>query len=245
MATFVLIHGAGDVGWYWHAVEAELREDGHDTVAPDLPCDDDAAGLREYADTVVEAIGDRSDLVVVAQSFGGFTAPLVCERMPVTTLVLVAPMIPAPGEAPADYWANTRYEEEVRERYDDEIALFYPDVSPELASEALKRGRTQSEARMGEPSPLKAWPDVPTRVLLCQDDRLFPAPFLRRVARERLGIVPDEIGGGHTPALSRPRELADRLEIYAADRGIVQDSCRSIRPGPPPFPNLTSNCCPS
>jgi hypothetical protein len=71
--------------------------------------------------------------------------------------------------------------------------------------EALKRGRTQSETRMGEPSPLKAWPDVPTRVLLCRNDRLFPARFLRRVARERLAITPNEIDSGHTPALSRPK----------------------------------------
>jgi pimeloyl-ACP methyl ester carboxylesterase len=56
MATFVLIHGAGDVGWYWHLVEAELRERGHDTVAPDLPCDDDSAGLSEYVDAVVQAM---------------------------------------------------------------------------------------------------------------------------------------------------------------------------------------------
>ena len=76
MATFVLIHGAGDVGWYWQLVEAELRERGHDVVAPDLPCDDDAAGLPEYADTVIDSIGGRTDLVVVAQSMGGFTAPL-------------------------------------------------------------------------------------------------------------------------------------------------------------------------
>jgi pimeloyl-ACP methyl ester carboxylesterase len=93
MATFVLIHGAGDVGWYWHLVEAELRERGHDTVAPDLPCDDDSAGLPEYVDAVVQAIGDRTDLVVVAQSLGAFTAPLVCDRVPVKLLVLVAPMI--------------------------------------------------------------------------------------------------------------------------------------------------------
>jgi len=217
MATFVLIHGAGDVGWYWHLVEAELRARGHDVVAPDLPCQDDAAGLLEYADAVVDAIGDRTDLVVVAQSAGGFTAPLVCDRVPVVLLVLVAPMIPAPGEAPADYWANTRYGEEEHQQYDDQIALFYQDVPPVLASEALKRARTQSEARMGEPSPMKTWPDVPTRVLLCRDDRLFPASFVRRVARERLGIAPDEIDGGHTPALSRPKELAERLVAYAAD----------------------------
>jgi pimeloyl-ACP methyl ester carboxylesterase len=66
-----------------------------------------------------------------------------------------------------------------------------------------------------------AWPDVPTRVLICRDDRLFPTGFLRRVARERLGITPDEIDGGHTPALSRPHELADRLEAYAAGRGLL------------------------
>src|SRR5918997_13946 len=219
MATFGLIHGAGDVGWYWHLVEAELRSRGHDTVAPELPCDDDSAGLPEYVDAVVQAIGDWSNLVVVAQSLGGFTAPIVCDQVPVKLLVLVAPMIPAPGEAPADYWVNTRYGEEVRESYDDPIALFYQDVPPELASEAFKRGREQSEARMGGPSPLKSWPDVLTRVLLCRRDRLFPADFIRRVARERLGITPDEIGGGHTPALSRPKELADRLQAYAAHEG--------------------------
>ena len=28
MATFALIHGAGDVGWYWHLVERVLRRRG-------------------------------------------------------------------------------------------------------------------------------------------------------------------------------------------------------------------------
>jgi hypothetical protein len=221
VAAFVFIHGAGDVGWYWHLVEAELRARGHDTIAPDLPCDDDSAGLPEYADSVAGAVGDRAHLIVVAQSLGGFTAPLVCDRVAVELLVLVAPMIPAPGEAPADYWTDTRYSDEPRDRYDGAIALFYQDVPPELAAEALNRGRTQSEARLGEPSPLRVWPDVPTRILICRDDRLFPPGFLRRVARERLGITPDEIDGGHTPALSRPHELADRLEAYAAGQGLL------------------------
>ncbi|HEX6468803.1 MAG TPA: alpha/beta hydrolase [Streptosporangiaceae bacterium] len=221
MATFVLIHGAGDVGWYWHLVAAELRARGHEAISPDLPCDDDSAGLPEYADTVAAAVGDRSDLVVVGQSFGGFTAPLVCDRMAVELIVLVAPMIPAPGEAPADYWANTRYGEEARDHYDDTVALFYQDVPQELVAEALRRTRGQSEARMGEPSPMRAWPDVPTKVLICRDDRLFPPAFLRRVTRERLNITPDEIDGGHTPALSHPHELAVRLDAYAAEQGLM------------------------
>jgi hypothetical protein len=49
------------------------------------------------------------------------------------------------------------------------------------------------------------------------DDRLFPAKLLRRVVKERLGITPDEIDGGHCIALSRPRELAERLVAYAEE----------------------------
>jgi pimeloyl-ACP methyl ester carboxylesterase len=229
MATYVLIHGAGDSAWYWHLLEPELRGRGHDVVAPDLPCDDDSAGLPEYADTVVEAIGDRTELVVVAQSFGGFTAPLVCARVPVDLLVLVAGMVPLPREAPGDWWANTRYGQARREQDErdsgdggapnDDIALFLHDVPPDLAAEALRRSRDQSGTPFEKPWPLAAWPAVPTRALLCRDDRFFPAEFMRRVVRERLGITPDEIDGGHTPALSRPRELADRLEAYRTAAG--------------------------
>src|SRR5437879_397973 len=116
MATYVLIHGAGSGSWYWHLVVPELSARGHDVVAPDLPSDDDTAGLSEYANVVVEAIGQRTDLVVVAQSMAGFTAPLVCSRVAVDLLILVAGMVPAPGERPGDWWANTGWEEARREQ---------------------------------------------------------------------------------------------------------------------------------
>ena len=211
MSTYVLIHGAGSDGWYWHLVEPRLRARGHDVVAVDLPCDDESAGLSEYADTVVEAIGDRRDLVVVAHSLGGFTAPLVCARVPVDLLVLVAGMVPAPGEKGEDWWTNTGYPTASGD-YDDEIALYLHDVPPELAAEALAKGRDQTMTPMREPWPLDAWPDVPTRYLLCRDDRSMPAEWARGMARDRLGIEADEIDGGHCVYLSRPAELAARLE---------------------------------
>jgi pimeloyl-ACP methyl ester carboxylesterase len=62
--------------------------------------------------------------------------------------------------------------------------------------------------------PLTTWPGVPTRVLAATDDRFFPVAFQRRLAQERLGLVADEMPGGHLVALSRPRELADRLVAY-------------------------------
>jgi pimeloyl-ACP methyl ester carboxylesterase len=224
LTTFVLIHGAYDSAWYWHLLEPELRKRGHDVVAMDLPSDDDSAGWAEYADTVVDAIGGRRDLVLVAQSFGGFTAPLVCERVPVDLMVLVAAMIPSPGEFATDYWTKTGYKApkldyvEIPEGVSEEdawtVAAFMHDVPAEIAAEALKRVRDQSETPDKEPWPLDAWPDVPTKFLLCRDDRFFPADWLRSVVKQRLGIIPDEIDGGHSIALSRPRELADRLDGY-------------------------------
>jgi len=223
MATYVLIHGAGLSGWLWHLVEADLRQLGHKVLAVDLPCDDDSAGLVEYAGAVVEAIGDRTDLVVVAHSFGGFTAPLVCDRVPVNLMVLVAGMAPSPGESPGEWWANTGYQqiEQVGSATGGEeemFATFFHDVPPGLAAEAMKRARDQSGTPFEKPWPLDAWPDVPTRFLLCRDDRMFPADFMRRVVRERLGVIPDEIDGGHCIALSRPRELVARLESYRIER---------------------------
>ena len=50
---------------------------------------------------------------------------------------------------------------------------------------------------------------------MCTEDRFFPAAFLRRVAAERLGIVPDEIAAGHCAALSRPEDLGRLLDGYA------------------------------
>ena len=235
VAIFALIHGAGDSAFYWHLLAAVLRERGHEVVAPDLPCEDESAGLSEYADTVVEAIGERTDPVVVAQSFGGFTAPLVARRLPVELIVLVAGITPRPGEKGDDWPANTGFDEVARSSgvdHSDEIAVFYQDVPRELAEEAMRRARRQADRPGRQPWPLDAWPDVPTRYLLCREDRFFPAQWMRGVVRERLGIEPDEIDGGHCPALSRPVELAERLERYREE--LVSASRGSCRDRPPP-----------
>jgi pimeloyl-ACP methyl ester carboxylesterase len=214
MTTFTVIHGAGDTGANWEPVGAELRARGHEMIAPDLPCDDPAAGLREYTDTVVQAIGDRSELVLVAHSLGGFTAPLVAARVPVEKIVLIAAMVPRPGETGIEWWANTGHTDEVQPWPDDERELFLQDVPTDVAVATLARSRQQTLRVMDEPWPLAAWPDVPTRFLLCREDRCFPPAWLERVVRERLRITPDEIDGGHMPYVSRPAELAERLARY-------------------------------
>lgn len=156
------------------------------------------------------AIDDHTGLVVVAHSLGGFTAPLVCARVSVDLLIPVAGMIPAPGETGSDWWTTTGHALAAG----DEEDVCYHDLPPALAAEARARKRDQAGTPMEEPWPLSTWPDVPTRFLLCRDDRMFPAAWMRRIVGERLGIVLDEMDGGHYVALSRPGELADRLEAY-------------------------------
>jgi pimeloyl-ACP methyl ester carboxylesterase len=218
MATYVLIHGGGDSAFHWHLLEPQLRARGHDVVTMDLPCEDDHARLRDYADTVVSAIGDRTSLILVAQSLGGFTAPLVCEQVPVELLVLLQGMVLLPGERGDDWTTNTGYQGPTAE---GEIEIFYHDVPPDVVRRVQRHSRRQSDALGKDPYPLERWPEIPTRYLLCLNDRMFPAEWMREVVRERLAIEPDEIESGHCPALSRPRELAERLETYRTELGIL------------------------
>jgi pimeloyl-ACP methyl ester carboxylesterase len=209
VATFALIHGGGASAWDWHLVVPELQERGHDAVAVDLPNETESAGWWAYADAVVDAVAARREVIVVGHSLGGFTAPLVCARIPVDLLVLVAAMIPSPGELFDQWWANAGYEQSGL------ADVFYHDVPPQLAAAAQRRERDEAARALQEPWPLDAWPDTPTRYLLCRDDRMLTVAWARRHARERLGIEADEMDGGHYIALSRPRELAERLDAYA------------------------------
>lgn len=221
MSTFVLVHGGGDSGWSWHLVQAELRARGHDVLAPDLPADDDSLTLSDYADAVLDAVDGRRDVHVVGHSFGAFTAPLVADRLPAVALVLLAGMVPAPGEPPDAWWDATGYRDAVAAQAlrdggltgsADPYVAFYHDVPRALAEQALGRERAHpSSAAMAAPWPLREWPGVPTRFVLCREDRFFPPDLFRRLVPARLGLVPEEMAGGHCVALSRPRELADLL----------------------------------
>jgi hypothetical protein len=222
MATFVLIPGAGSDPRIYGATIQALGALGHDAIAPPLPLDDRSARPSDHAAAVASAVPRGVDVVVVAQSLGAFTGPLVAAAVPVAQLILLAPMIPRPGETAGEWWANTRHEEAIAgilERHgpmrtwgpDAFAEVFLHDVDPAVARDNQRFNGAPGEGMFAEPWPLAVWPDVTTRVLVPSGDRLFPPAFQRGVARERLGLEIDEMDGGHVPMLSRPRELAERL----------------------------------
>jgi pimeloyl-ACP methyl ester carboxylesterase len=206
------------MAWYWHRVAPLLEKAGHDAIAVDLPGDDDRVGIGGYADIVVRAIDGRSNVIVVAQSLGGFTAPLVCERVTVHRLVFVNAMIPRPGETAGAWWENTgsaeaRVGAAQTGGYNAEFDLqtyFLHDV-PEAVLRDAPRQREQSDAVFSEPCRFKRWPNIPIAVIASADDRFFPLGFQRRVARDRLDVEVDVVSGGHLVALSNPTELVERL----------------------------------
>jgi pimeloyl-ACP methyl ester carboxylesterase len=231
VTTYVLIPGAGGDASYWDWLVPHLRTGGCDAIAVGLPADDDSADLAAYRDRVIEEAADvTGPLILVAQSLGGFTAPLVADRRRTDLLVLVNAMVPVPGESGEQWWQNTGQSQaaaEYRQRIGlqrntfDVIEDFFHDVPDDVKRVVLSTPEPrQSDTPFAEPWPLSCWPAVPTRFVQGTDDRLFPVEFQRRVVRERLGLEIDTMPGGHLVAMSRPRELAERLENYRLAAGL-------------------------
>lgn len=190
-----------------------LRSAGHDVVAVDLPCEDEV-GLTAYADAAVAAIDDHDhDVVLVAQSLAGFIAPLVAAAVPVELMVLVAAMVPKPGETGHQWWIDLDHQSALAaQNLPDESpeTLFVHDVPAEILA-SVAPPRDQTATLFDEPWPLPSWPAVATRFLACADDRFFPTAWLGPIVEERLGITADVIPGGHCAFLSQPGPLADAI----------------------------------
>jgi pimeloyl-ACP methyl ester carboxylesterase len=236
VTTFLLVHGAFHAGWCWHPLVEALRERGHRSVAPDLPCDDPQAGLAEYTDAALAALAaagvadDDTDVVVVGHSLGGFTAPLVAQRRPVRGLVLLctAPIVDAStGEelrarmVTPEYAATPRFTDEAGRQLfapADARRIFYHDVPDALAERAVAHLRPQAPTPLLQPWGLDRWPDVARLVVLTRSDRAVRIDAAIEAAHTIVDGEPVLLDGSHSPFLSRPGELADVLDAWLRER---------------------------
>jgi pimeloyl-ACP methyl ester carboxylesterase len=219
--SFVLVPGAGGNAGYWQLVEPLIQQAGFGGVGVSLP-NWPGATFADHADAIVAAAGTATEITLVAQSMGAFSAPLTCNRLPVAELVLLNAMIPAPGETAGEWWGNTGQAEalranDLREGRDPDAGFdaqthFLHDLTPDVLAALTQSGDWEPvESLFETPFPLDQWPDVPTSVLAGHDDRFFPIEFQRRVAKDRLGLEVEELPGGHLLALSQPEALVARL----------------------------------
>ena len=225
MAHFLLLHGACHGGWCWSDVVPLLRAAGHQATAPDLPCDDLTAGLDEYAATAVASLGgERTGVVVVGHSLGALVAPVVAHRLGARRMVMLAGIIGAPG-ASLESLATVDADRDLPSVDDDFQSdahgrfrfspggarrLLYHDCPPAVAEAAIGRLRFQ-RSMWREVADFRSWPDTEIVSITCAEDRVVNPAWSNRVARERLGVEPLLLSGGHSPFLARPGELAELL----------------------------------
>lgn len=238
MTDFLLLHGASHDAWCWHSTVRELELRGHRAVAVDLPIDDPEAGATRYAEFAAVAARERFDgpVVAVGHSLTGIVIPILPDLLEVEELVFLCSPIPIPGVSMIEQWERepdmlvpieatqepqptpAGSPEDAKEQGLAQLraranAMFYHDCSPELAAAAVRHVRHQEMRPMTEPSPVTSWPPtVPYRYILARDDRAMNPVWSRREVPRRLGVVPIEIDGSHSPFLSRPAALVDLLQ---------------------------------
>jgi len=226
-----LVHGSYHGAWCWDFLRPELERLGHRVVTMDLPITDPGLGAADYARSVEDALDPSSVPLLVGHSMAGLVIPLVAARRPVHRLVFLTAFLPSPGRSANDQRGTEPIDGRVPPKTaewtdlgDDVWAvgpntateLFFQDASPAAARWATRRLRPQSYRVMNETTPLVAWPEVESRSIVCRDDRALNPDWARVASRDRLGVEPIELDGGHSPFLTRPAELARVLATLAA-----------------------------
>lgn len=198
---------------------------GHRATAPDLPCDSPDAGLKEYTETALDALGgDTDDLVIVGHSLGCLTVPLIGSRVKARRLVFLAGIIGAPNSS-LEQLAETdaardadmgkgalTFNDKGMFTFTERAAreCLYPDCDEPTTVNAIARLRYQ-RSMWTQVAEFDDWPDTDIMSITCTDDRVVTPAWSDEIARTRLGVEPVHLDSGHSPFLSRPDELAALL----------------------------------
>jgi len=221
-ALITLVHGGQQGAWTFDLLTPYLHELGYRTLAVELPIGEIDLGGADYAATVIRAIADEDEVVLVGHSMGGLITPLVAVQRPIARLIFVCAGFPEPrrshiqvrreqpgegvGKGPSDAWEqpggfHMLPPEVAREMY-------FHDCSKEVQDWAVSKVTLQADKPLEEITPMQAWPSTPRSMIIATEDRCIPRDSALRTIDRLFGVVPIEIPGGHCPSLSRPALLA-------------------------------------
>lgn len=221
---YVLVHGTTQSPAGWQRLTESLARRGHRVQAVDLPVDRPDLLADDYARIAALQIGDAvSEPVVVAHSGAGALLPAIARTVRARHLVWLAAFVP-------DLVGGRSLAEEVQAAGDD---MFNPEwrslpepptADPVVAAYFLFHDCdlatlrwAVSTLRLFHPAAVygqapPAEPVVPSTFVLPRGDRTLRSEWMRTAARERLGVEPVEVEGGHCPHVSQPEVIADILD---------------------------------
>jgi pimeloyl-ACP methyl ester carboxylesterase len=219
MADFVLIHGSGSSAAGWARLAGALRDLGHAVHLADLPRDRPELTSDEYARTVRGQVpAEVAAPIVVAHSACGLLLPAASRALGARRQVWLTALVPAedrsfmeefqadPGLVMNPEWIGKRPSE------DPEVAacFLFHDCDPATLEWAMTTIEEFLPAGLYRERIALA-PEIPSTYVVAAEDRTIRPSWSRRVARERLGVEPLEVPGGHCPHVSRPERLARLL----------------------------------
>ncbi|MDF2261093.1 alpha/beta fold hydrolase [Streptantibioticus ferralitis] len=225
MGTFVLVHGAWHGAWCWERVSEYLTARGHQVVTPELPSDAAGAGRAEYLASIEDGLESRSEVVLVAHSMSGLVAPLATGNPAVSSLVLLAALVPRPEvawqanglepfpEPTRGLLARMKYDELGRSTLPpaDATEIFYHDCTPADSADAVAQLRSDASMIYQQTCPALPERRVPTTYVSCRQDRAVDGEWNAAVARDVLGADVQELDAGHSPFWSMPQRLGGLL----------------------------------
>ncbi len=230
MASFVLVHGAWHGAWCWERVIPSMQAAGHEVVAIDLPAhgaDRSApwsATLRSYSECIVSAARGLSQKpFVVGHSMGGIAITDAAGSQPeaFAGLVYLCAFIPRMGDSLLKLGRqdpNSRVARSLlpglaglRIRTGRAQSVFYNTCSAGDAAWAI--GRLEPDpvrpmlARLDREAPV----ELPRACIVCTEDRAISFDYQCEMAARGCIRRVITMKTDHSPFLSAPRELADRL----------------------------------
>jgi pimeloyl-ACP methyl ester carboxylesterase len=212
VATFCLVHGAWHDATCWDPVVDALRALGRDVVAPDLPFHDPGTTFDDRIAPALDAIeGVAGPLVVVGHSMGAGYAPAIVPSRGGSLLVYLCPGLGPLREGFP--WPPARADGTCAWERAAAIDALYPRLAPEVANRLADHLRPMAPAADGRPPRRRR----PATAIIAADDELFDPSSERAAAREKLGLEPIEIPGGHFPMAEDPLALAALLDRLARE----------------------------
>ena len=236
MATFLAVHGAWHGGWSFEPLREGLEARGHRLLAPDLQgTGDDAAlartTLADWADQVAQAArAETRPVILCGHSRGGIVISEAAERAPeaIASLVYITAFLVPNGGCLADFAGNRSAEftagltpvaggAAVAVSSAAAIGAFYHRTPPALAQAAAAR-------LVPEPTRIRATPlaltqerygSIPRHYIECADDRMIPLETQRAMHRQAGVASVATLDSDHSPFLSCPAALVDKLDEIA------------------------------
>ena len=222
---FLLVHGTTQSPDGWRLLIDELNALGHSAVTTDLARFGERASATEYGEAVAtEQSGPKVD-VVVGYSGAGLLLPAIAAATEAKMQAYLAAFVPDGSRSLMD------------ELTDDATAIFnadwigidpttdhdaarrflFHDCSPEVADWAATTLRSFVPASVYcEQVPLA--PTIPAICIVPDSDRTARTEWMIAASRQRLGIEPTIVPGGHCPHVSRPRHVARILASVLGDQ---------------------------